>query len=117
MNAVHDTLQLRSFFSIPPLAYPHCENDPEHGEKNRKLFAFLDARYDAEDVAVMRGPDGDTKHLCLGKLIVAQAKDQHIPTFPVTGFQLPENGPFAYTTHKDPRLADLTRNLVMLVRR
>lgn len=106
---------LRTFFAKPWEDYRHSTDDPVYGEKNFALVSELESRYGCEAGVIAYDPYGD-EYLCLEKLAEAQARHAGIEHVHTEGFSLPHNGPFAYTTHQNPALADPMRNLVTLVR-
>ncbi len=108
-------MTLRSFFAKPWEDYRHSTDDPVHGEKNFLLVSELENRYGCDAGVIAYDSYGD-EFLCLEKLAAAQARHAGVGHVCTEGYSLPHNGPFAYTTHQDPRLSDPMRNLVTLVR-
>ncbi len=108
-------MTFRSFFAKPWEDYRHSTDDPVYGEKNFMLVSALESRYGCEAGVITYDPYGD-EYLSMENLAAAQARHAGIGNVYTEGYSLPHNGPFAYTTHQDPALADPMRNLVTLVR-
>lgn len=104
------TMYLRSFFSIPWEAYRFSVDDTRHGKTNLAVNSYLKSKYGSDVLVTTDGHE----HYSLNKIIEAQARGFGIGHIE-TGWSLPYNGPYAYTTHDNPLLADKVRNLVTLI--
>lgn len=106
------TLTLRSFYAIPWEAFPRALRDRRHGEKNAVVVKHLETHWGND---VVKRSDG-TEFVCLTSLIEAQAEAAGIPRVEARGYELPLNGRYAYTSHHNPALGGLVRNLVLVKR-
>lgn len=114
LGARPEDLTLRSFYSLPWHTFTHALDDPKYGERNTLRYEYLRGLGMA---GVFLERDDGVLCLSLSMLIKLQAERLGVGKIEVGECTLPENGPFAYTSHANPALSGSMRNLVYLVRK
>lgn len=110
--ALAETLTLRAFYPLPWQGLPRWSKDPVHGAHNIRQLEYLRDHHLSRAIRVHLGKE----YVDLARLIHEQARRAGIHNIETGLHILPVDGPYAYTSHSNPSLADRMRNLVTVVR-
>lgn len=113
-GARREEMHFRVYYGIPWQGLDRPADHPFYGEANRRIHAYLRDEF-GDDAGIIRLDDAEQECIHLSRLLGAQARKRRVGTIDAESYDLPLNGRYAYTTHENPELAGLTRNLVTLV--